>query len=240
MTCEVKKFRKVNELSEAAATSVADLIVNTVSSAGRFSFVLSGGSTPRTLYNLLGTVHRERIPWESVSIYFGDERYVPHTVEESNYRMAKEALLDLISIPMENVHPIPTEHPDPKRAAEAYEKELRSSFPEDGISFDLVLLGMGKEGHTASLFPGSEALDEDRRWVMSVEVPPVPHKRITLTYPILNRSAAIYFLVSGAEKRDAMRQVFSESSDFHVYPAKGIAPVAGRLEWWVDSEAWAG
>ncbi len=240
MTGDVKKFRDLNELSEAAAMDIADFIASTVSRRGHFSLALSGGSTPRTLHNLLGTVYRKKIPWEAVSIFFGDERYVPHTDNQSNYLMAGETLLNLVPIPVRNIHPIPTDHSDPVKAAEAYETELRKHFPEIGSSFDLVILGMGKEGHTASLFPGSPALDEKRRWVMSVEVPVLPRRRITLTYPILNRASAVYFLVSGSDKKGALREVVARSSDYHKFPAKGVSPVHGRLEWWVDSAALTG
>ena len=240
MTGDVKKFRDLNELSEAAAGAIADLIAGTVSRRGRFALALSGGSTPRTLHNLLGTVYRKKIPWEAVYIFFGDERYVPHTDNQSNYLMAGETLLNLVPIPKRNIYPIPTDHSDPVKAAEAYERELRNHFQENGSSFDLVLLGMGKEGHTASLFPDSPALDESRRWVISVDVPAIPHKRITLTYPILNQASAVYFLVSGSDKSSALREVLARGSDFHTYPAKGINPVHGKLDWWVDSAALAG
>jgi 6-phosphogluconolactonase len=240
LTGEVKKFRDLNELSEVAARDIADIIAGTVSRKGHFSLALSGGSTPRTLHNLMATVYRETIPWESVSIFFGDERYVPDTDRQSNYLMARETLLNLIPIPIRNIHPIPTDRSDPAKAAEAYETELRNYFPENGSSFDLVLLGMGKEGHTASLFPHSPALDEKHRWVMSVDVPAIPHQRITLTYPILNHASAVYFLVSGSDKRGALREVLGQGSDLRTFPAKGVNPVRGKLEWWVDSAALTG
>jgi 6-phosphogluconolactonase len=234
---QVKKFRDLRELSEAAAADISRLIAATVAGKGHFSLALSGGNSPRILHNLLGTVYREKIPWESVSVYFGDERYVPHSDKASNYLMARETLLNLVPIPVGNIHPIPTDLANPERAAAEYEKELRKEIPAEENSFDLVLLGMGKEGHTASLFPDSPALDEARRWALSVEVPAVPHERITLTYPVLNRAAAIYFLVSGADKKDALREVLNEESNYHAYPARGIRPVRGRLEWWVDAAA---
>ncbi len=240
LTRDVKKFRDLKELSLAAASDIAELIVGTVSRKGHFSLALSGGGTPRTLHGLLGSVYRDKIPWESVYVYFGDERYVPHTDRQSNYLMAKETLLDLVPISPVNVHPIPTDLDVPSEAAAAYERELRRNFGEGDSSFDLILLGMGGEGHTASLFPGSPALDEIRRWVMSAEVPATPHTRVTLTYPIINRAFAVYFLVSGADKREALREVLGADADYHTYPAKGVAPFRGRLEWWVDSAALMG
>ncbi len=240
MRREVRKFRDLDELSESAAANIRTLIVETVSRKGRFSIALSGGNTPRTLHHLLATRYRDEIPWESVSVYFGDERYVPHSDKQSNFLMARQTLLDVVPIPASNIFPIPTNLPDPELAADAYEEELRKSFGNQETTFDLLLLGMGKEGHTASLFPGSAALDEGSRWTAAVEVSAVPPKRITLTYPVLNRSESVYFLVSGSDKSGALKQVLSETSDFHVYPAKGIASSTGRVEFWADSAALAG
>lgn len=233
----VKKFSDLNELSEAAARDITSLVEDTVSRKGHFSLALSGGSTPRTLHHLLGTVYRERIPWDSVSIYFGDERYVSQNDKQSNYLMARETLLNFVPIPARNIHPIRTDLADPRKAAEAYERELRDAFEEEGNSFDLLLLGIGREGHTASLFPHSPALNENMKWVTAIDVPAVPPKRITLTYPILNRSSVVYFLVSGSDKAAALKEVLGDEADFHEYPAKGVFPRAGRLEWWVDSAA---
>lgn len=237
---EVRKFRDLDELSESAAASIRTLAVQTVSRKGRFSIALSGGNTPRTLHHLLATRYRDEIPWESVLVFFGDERYVPHSDKQSNFLMARQTLLDMVPIPASNLFPIPTNLPEPELAAAAYEEELKKVFGDQGTSFDLLVLGMGKEGHTASLFPGSTALDESRRWTAAVEVPVLPPKRITLTYPVLNRSESVYFLVSGGDKSGALKEVLSESSGFHLYPAKGIAPPAGRVEFWVDSAALAG
>lgn len=240
MRRELKKFRDLDELSESAAANIRTLAVETVSRKGRFSIALSGGNTPRTLHHLLAARYRDEIPWESVSVFFGDERYVPHSDNQSNYLMARQTLLDLVPIPAANIFPIPTNLPDPEMAAASYEEELRKVFGEQGASFDLLMLGMGKEGHTASLFPGSNALDENRRWTSAVEVPAEPPKRITLTFPVLNRSAVVYFLVSGSDKSSALKQVLNDGSDFHVYPAKGVASSTGRVEFWVDSAALAG
>lgn len=240
MRGELKKFKDLNELSNAAASDISGLITETVSMKGHFSIALSGGNTPRLLHNLLGTVYREKIPWAAVSVFFGDERYVPHNDKLSNYLMARETLLDHVPIPAANVHPVPTGLPDPEQAAQAYEDDLRKSLPQDGDSFDLLLLGLGKEGHTASLFPHSAALDESRKWVVPVDVNAIPARRISLTYPVLNRSSVVYFLVSGAEKKEALVEVMNEESDPHVYPARGIAPSGGRLVWWVDASALPG
>lgn len=237
MNHEIKEFRDLEQLSKAVAENISDLINEIVRAKGAFTLVLSGGNTPRTLYQILATAYDKATPWRYVQIFFGDERYVPHDDKQSNYRMVKENLLDLISIPPENVHSVRTDLPDPNEAAHTFENELRKYFPNAGNAFDLVLLGIGKEGHTASLFPNSPSLDERRRWAAAVEIPATPAKRITLTYPILNRSSVIYFLISGIEKREAFQKVTGRASEFHTYPAAGVNPIDGRLVWWVDSAA---
>ena len=232
---EIKKFNGLDELSASAAQDIAQLIERVVASKGGFHLALSGGNTPRTLYHILGTTYGISIPWKSVHIFFCDERFVPHGDSLSNFRTVKEVLLDLISIPQQNIHPIPTHRLEMKTASQNYESELRKFFTDGTDSFDLAIMGIGKEGHTASLFPGSPALDEKEKWVAGVEVDAVPPKRITLTYPILNRSAAIYYLVSGPDKTEVMEEIIKGTDDFHQYPVAGIHPKDGKLVWWVDS-----
>ncbi len=142
-----------------------------------------------------------RTPWERVHLFWGDERYVPHDDPASNYRMARESLIAHVPIPAENVHPMPTDLPQPEKAAEAYEAELRRFFGTGAPGFDLQLLGLGVEGHTASLFPGSPALEEKERWVAAVVAPAKPPQRLTLTLPVLNQGRNTLFLVTGADKR---------------------------------------
>ncbi|MCL5268161.1 MAG: 6-phosphogluconolactonase [Bacteroidetes bacterium] len=232
---EVRRFADLNELSASAAEDINRLIVRAVRLKSRFSLALSGGTTPRLLYRILGTTYRDKIPWKAVHFFWGDERYVPHDDKDSNYHMAKESLLEIIPVPVENVHPIPTTYAEPAEAAELYEKELRKFFDTTGDTFDLVLLGMGKEGHTASLFPESPALAETNRWALAVEVAANPPKRITLTYPVLNRADAVYFLISGQEKAEAIARVFDTSTYSHSCPAKGVNPSNGKVVWWIDS-----
>jgi 6-phosphogluconolactonase len=241
MTGQIKKFRNLRELSSIAAHEITNLANKTVSAKGVFYLALSGGNTPRTLYHLLGTTYAKAIPWKSMHIFFCDERYVPHDDKRSNYRMVKEELLDFVPIPKENVHPIPTGYSDPTEAARIYDNELREYFRTERnmsgnqpSSFDLVLLGMGREGHTASLFPGSTALDEKEVWALSVEVSVNPPRRITLTYPILNSAEAVYFLISGPDKGEVMRRLMDGANDFHDLPAAGIQPASGNLTWWLD------
>jgi len=231
---EIRKFQNLETLSAALAKSLVNVINETLHEKKVFLIAISGGTTPQRLYKLIGGTYDKTIPWNAVHVFFCDERYVPHDDRQSNYQMVKENLLDLISIPQENVHPISTDYPNPDESAQVYERELRKYFQDDGSAFDLVLLGMGKEGHTASLFPGSPALDEEKKWVAAVEVNASPRRRITLTYTILNRAARIYFVISGSEKMGAFSEVAKPNVDFHIYPAAGIVPYNGKLVWWID------
>ncbi len=197
-------FADVNEFSLRAAEAAVRTINESVQSNGSFSLALAGGNTPRTLYRLLSSQFRDRIPWTKVQVFWGDERYVPLDDPRSNYRMARESLLDAVPCPAENVHPMPTELRDPDVAARDYEKTLRGYFSKDWPRFDLVLLGIGEEGHTASLFPGSPALEETRRGVVAVKAPVEPPQRLTLTLPALTHAANVYFLVSGSNKAQAL------------------------------------
>jgi 6-phosphogluconolactonase len=210
---------------------------------GRFTVALSGGSTPRALYELLAGPEAPAlgppVAWDRVHLFWGDERYVPPDHPDSNYRMTREALLTRVPVPPGQVHRIATEHPDPERAAAAYEATLRSAFgvTEGWPRFDLVLLGLGPDAHTASLFPGTAALHEATRLVAANWVPKFKAYRITLTYPVFNHAACVLFLVGGAEKTDALREVWHGPRDLDRYPAQGIQPTGGRLVWLVDRPA---
>lgn len=237
MKSDVRVFANVNELSLRAAEAVVRIINESMQANGTCSLALSGGSTPRTLYRLLSSQFRDQIPWTKVHIFWGDERYVPPGDPQSNYRMARETLLDHVASPAGNVHPMPTGVPDPDLAARDYEKTLRNYFSRDWPRFDLVLLGLGEEGHTASLFPGSPALEETRRWVVAVKAPSEPPLRLTLTLPALTEAANIYFLVAGRNKAQALYHVLIGSPDPKSYPASGIRRAGGTVIWWVDREA---
>jgi 6-phosphogluconolactonase len=223
------------DLSRRAGETVAATIHDTVRTAGKCSIVLSGGSTPRTLYGLLASEFQ--IPWRSVQIFWGDERYVPADDPGSNYRMAKEALLDHVPCPPSNIHPMPTHFPDADAAARDYERTLRHHFVGQWPRFDLVLLGIGDDGHTASLFPGSLALAERTRWVATARAPVAPHLRLTLTLPALTRAAAIHVLVAGASKADALRHVLEGAGDWIKYPAAALRLGAESVIWWADRDA---
>lgn len=234
---DVRVFPNINELSLRAAEAAVKTINNAVHAAGRCSLVLSGGSTPRTLYALLASRFREQIPWAQVHVFWGDERYVPAGDAHSNYRMAKETLLDHVPCPAANVHPMWTHFAVQDDAARDYEATLRKYFVGQPFEFDLVLLGLGPEGHTASLFPGSPALSESIRWVLAVTAPADPPLRLTLTLPVLNRAANAYFLVTGSNKARALQHVLTGTADLHTFPAAGVRLGSGTLIWWVDREA---
>jgi 6-phosphogluconolactonase len=176
------------------------------------------------------------MPWAGVHLFWGDERYVPHTDAKSNYRMAREALIDRVPIPADRVHPMPTAA-DPDRDAESYARLVDDALAPDGGRFDLILLGLGDDGHTASLFPGSPALEETRRSVVAAPAPVEPRQRLTLTFPVLNRARHVFFLVSGADKRPAMACVFGRSGGLAECPAVRVKPDEGELIWWVDVAA---
>jgi 6-phosphogluconolactonase len=234
MKPEVQVFESVEALQVAAARQVAEALHPTTQ--GRImSIALSGGSTPRRFHELLAAL--PGIDWSRVHVFWGDERTVPPDDEQSNYRMARETLLSRVEIPEENIHRMRGEL-DPAEAASDYERilgEVTGIEPPSIPRLDIVLLGMGADGHTASLFPGTAALEETERWVVANEVPQQQTTRITLTYPVLNHAHLTCFLVTGADKADALSQVFSGSSD--APPAAGVQPVDGQLVWFLDQDA---
>lgn len=237
MTPELRVFPGAGEMSLAAAEATVRTINDAVRAAGMCSLVLAGGSTPRVLYGLLASQFRDQIPWKDVHVFWGDERYVPAGHPQSNYRMARQALLDHVSCPAANVHPMPTHIASPALAARDYELTLRSYFHGDWPRFDLVLLGLGDDGHTASLFPASPALTESTRWVIAAESPAEPPTRLTLTLPVLNRAAVVYFLVAGSSKAHALHHVLAGTADSNTFPAAGVRPETGMVIWWVDRAA---
>ncbi|MCZ6490240.1 MAG: 6-phosphogluconolactonase [Acidobacteria bacterium] len=236
-------FPDVKALSQAVARNLADRIKTTLTAQASFSLVLAGGSTPGVLYQLLASEYRDQIPWAQLHLFWGDERYVPPSDPRSNYRMARETLLGHVPVPQGNLHPMPTEFPEAEEAAAAYERLLRNHFPMPDAwpRFDLVLLGMGPDGHTASLFPNSQALEEQERWVAASRAPVEPVQRLTLTLPVLNHAAQVYFLVAGAEKSGALRQALAgktdASDDWKRCPAAAVQPMQGAVTWWTDQAA---
>jgi 6-phosphogluconolactonase len=231
---EVRVARDGDELGLRAAEDVAGAIAAAVGARGRCSLVLSGGSTPRGLHRALATRFRERVPWAAVHVFWTDERYVPPEDERSNQRMARETLLDHVPVPADGIHPMPTHPADPEEAARAYEATLDEHFGGGWPAFDVVVLGLGADGHTASLFPGARSLREETRRVLAVTGPADPPDRLTLTLPVLTRSAASFFLVEGAAKAPEVGRVLAGDADPAVHPAAAIQRAPGRVVWWVD------
>ena len=244
-------------LTHLAAKAVVFWGQKAIERRGVFHLALSGGSTPKALFQLLATPdYARQIFWERVHVWWGDERDVPADDKDSNYRMANEALLSHVPIPALNVHRVQTELGTAQAAAN-YECELISvivgeresgeadASPEQPINlsteqpprFDLILLGMGDDGHTASLFPGTEALHVEDRLVVSHFVSKVNMNRITFTYPLINAADAVIFLVSGAGKAEVLKRVLLGDVQPDVLPSQGIAPLAGKLFWMCDADA---
>lgn len=236
----IQVCRNPEDLYQQAATLFVRITTEAAFARGRFSVALSGGSTPRGVYKLL--THdgvRERIPWPQGHLFWGDERCVASSDPESNYRMTEETLLTRVPIPSENVHRIPAERA-PAQAASDYEQTLREAFAiskGELPQFDLVFLGMGPDGHTASLFPGTAGLQETKRLVVAHHVEKLKASRITLTPSVLNHAAHVVFLVCGVDKSSTLREVLQGPYLPDLLPAQLIRPVNGTLLWLVDQDA---
>jgi 6-phosphogluconolactonase len=236
MAAEIKILPDSVALYRAAAQEFKRLAETAIAERGRFSVALSGGSTPRNVYSLLADNYKD-LPWDRIHIFFGDERHVPPTDADSNFRMANESLLSQVPIPESNVHRIRAEL-DPNAAAEDYEKQLREFFQLKGGDwprFDLIWLGLGEDGHTASLFPGSDAINETSRRVAANWVQRLQTFRITLTFPVLNHAAEVVFLVSGENKAQILSNVLKPGAK--KYPSQSVQPENGHLIWFVDQDA---
>jgi 6-phosphogluconolactonase len=240
---EIRTLTTPQELFEAGAELVAHAAKEAVEEHGRFTIALSGGSTPRSLYNLLATNARTSLPWDRMFFFFGDERHVPPSDKDSNFRMADEAMLSKVPVPEANIFRVPAENPDAAAAAEAYEQSLRKFFslePGQVPVFDVILLGLGPDGHTASLFPGTAAVQEKSRLVVANWVEKFNTHRITLTLPVLNAARCVAFLVSGTDKAPALEAVLQSNASGEQYPAKLVHPTNGKLIWFVDRAAASG
>jgi 6-phosphogluconolactonase len=237
---QIRTLTTPQELFAAAAEEVIHATDDAVAQRGRFTIALSGGSTPKSLFNLLATNAKSTLPWNSMFFFWGDERHVPPTDSDSNYRMANEAMLSKIPVAPGNVFRIPAEDPDASAAANAYEETLRKFFaigPKGVPQFDLILLGLGPDGHTASLFPSSAALHEKSRLVVANWVEKLKTSRITLTLPVLNAARCVAFLVSGTDKAPALHEVLEGTAPADQYPAKLVQPTDGKLIWLIDRAA---
>jgi 6-phosphogluconolactonase len=229
----------VRDDAEALARHVASWLFERANDAPgpQFTVALSGGSTPKRLYEILATEYRTSFPWDRTHLFFGDERFVPATDADSNQRMVREALIAHIDLPDGNFHPMPTAG-DAAEAASIYQGELAAHYRNDALEmerplFDVVLLGLGDNGHTASLFPGTEVLENLLDWVAPCVPHDAPHTRLTLTYPAIASSRDVAFLIAGAGKRDALARVRAND---RTQPASRITSI-GRVTWFLDKAA---
>jgi 6-phosphogluconolactonase len=233
-------YPDADALAQAAAVKLADLALQSIEARGLFTLALAGGSTPKKLYGVLAT--DRALPWDKIHLFFGDERHVPPDDTESNYLMVKKSLLAGGLVPEGNVHRIRAELPDAQQAAADYEVEMHAFFSKEGRldgepRFDLILLGMGPDGHTASLFPDSRGLEEKERWVIANPVAKFKTDRITFTFPVLNAARAIFLLVAGADKAEMLDEVLEKKKTTPVYPVQRVIPTDGTKTWMLDQAA---
>jgi len=234
-------FSTSQKLGQSAARYVAQISQQSIAARGRFTVALSGGSLPKIICPpLVADPLKLQINWSDWHVFWADERCVPLDHPDSSYRLSSEYLFEQVDIPAQQIYPIDASLPVEK-VADAYEKKLRQLFQAgDGQfpSFDLILLGMGEDGHTASLFPGHPLLNESKRWVAPIfNSPKPPPERITLTLPVINQAHHVAFLVTGAGKADALSHIFQTESPPNKLPAQMVQPVNGQLRWFVDNAA---
>ena len=236
----VEIFPAAMQMSESAAKLFAARAAGAVSARGRFTAALSGGKTPVAIYAFLAQApFISQIPWAHVHLFWGDERCVPPDHADSNYRLVRELLLDYVPIPAANVHRMPAEM-DPAEAAARYEGQLRELFAPHGDGFpvfDFILLGLGDDGHTASLFPGTRSIRESARWVVGHYVDAQMGWRITLTPPVINAARMVAFIVAGAGKAAVMKEILEGPFRPDMLPAQIVRPAGGDLVWMLDREA---
>jgi len=244
MSEEIRQvYPNADELARAAAVDLLNLARESIAARGVFTLALSGGSTPKKLYALLASDPAFRdFPWDKTQLFFGDERHVPPDDKDSNYLMTKSTLLTSGLVPESNLHRVRAELADAADSAARYEDEMRAFFTADKClngfpRFDAVLLGMGPDGHTASLFPGSKGLDETKRWVISNWVEKFKTDRITFTFPVLDAARKVLLLVAGADKTDMLHEIFVTQRDKGIYPVQRVAPVDGIKAWLLDEAA---
>lgn len=233
-----------DDLAARAADMIVSAAVAAIAERGRFRIALAGGSTPEKAYELLHSPERQSaFDWNQVDWCFGDERFIFDTDKDSNYAMAKRTLFDKAPVKLTSVYPISAEFSAPGKAAQAYAKKLAEVFqiPADGPPprFDLILLGMGDDGHTASLFPGKGSLREEKAWVTASLPGVLPPRldRMTLTFPVLNAARHVLFLVAGAKKADKVREILHDHPPLDTHPAAGVSPTDGELTWLLDAAA---
>jgi 6-phosphogluconolactonase len=239
MPRRIEILDSADAIAEMAVGIIAECARISTESRGRFTVALAGGSTPERTYRLLANPQTVKpIDWSRVFVFFGDERFVPHDDERSNYAMAKRSLLDHVPVPADQVFPIETALPTVKDAARDYASLLSRELGDPPV-FDLILLGMGDDGHTASLFPHAAALDITTTWAADSPpgILPPPVDRITITYPVMRAAEQILFLVAGENKAEAVRDVLQNAADLHDRPSAGAIPDSGHLTWLLDKAA---
>jgi 6-phosphogluconolactonase len=233
---DVRMFEDHGSLSHAAARLFVEVGKIAVASQGRFVVALSGGSTPRQFYALLGSsLYRNSVDWHCVHVFWADERCVPPDHRESNFKLAYDTLLSATSIPEINIHRVKGED-GPEKAAREYEQDIENYFGHDKPVFDLIILGVGKDGHTASIFPGSTTVHETARIAVPVLLDKPGVSRVTLTLPVINHASHVLVLASGKDKAEVVQEVLA-GENLNQYPAGLVHPENGRLTWFVDREA---
>lgn len=237
----LKTFKNLSELSRFAAEQFISIGNKAIKSSGRFVAALSGGSTPKTLYQMLvSNEFKDKIDWKQVFFFFGDERDVSPISEKSNYRLADKFLLTPLQIPKSNIYRWHTEIINAPEVAESYERSIKKFFDlaeKEFPRFDLIFLGMGIDGHTASLFPFSKALSENKKIVVSNYIEKLNTNRLTFTFPTINNAANVFFIVSGKKKAVALREVLKGGKNCEKFPSQCIKPKKGKLLWLVDEKA---
>ena len=231
----LKIYKDPGALSDAAAEWIADLVRKVLQRQNRFTIALSGGSTPQKLHRILAEKYADKIDWSRLHIFWGDERAVPFGDERNNARMAYETLLNHVPVPASQIHVMRTDI-EPAVAAAQYEEILHKYFDNHETTFDLVLLGMGDDGHTLSLFPGTEIVHENTSWTKAFYLKAQDMYRISLTAPVVNRSMAVAFLTTGSNKAEPLKEVLKGSFNPDKYPSQLIKP-SGELYWFVDEAA---
>ena len=231
-------YKNADELNEAFANWLINYINTTLQTQNKFTIALSGGNTPKKLNELLASEkYKHKIDWTKLHFFWGDERVVPLNDERNNAKMAFDTLLNCVSVIKENIHIIQTENITPEQSAKQYENVLQQYFQKTTFSFDLVLLGMGNDGHTLSLFPYQPVINENKKWVSSFWLENQNMYRITLTALIVNKAKCVTFLVTGSDKSTALKEVLEGEKNIDMFPSQIIKPEKGLLYWFVDEAA---
>ncbi|KYP16426.1 6-phosphogluconolactonase [Flavihumibacter sp. CACIAM 22H1] len=235
---DIQVFPDAETVAQKAAAFIVKKAQEVLKKQSRFTICLSGGSTPKRLHQLLAEAPlQQQVDWSKVHVFWGDERYVPLEDDRNNARMAYDTLLNKVPIPEEQIHIMRTDYDSPAEAASEYAKLLHQYFDHQPHSFDLLILGMGDDAHTLSLFPHTEVIQENRRWCISFFLEAQDMFRVTITRPVANQSACILFLTTGAGKAKALQNVWEGPQDFSEYPAQSVKSTTGDTIWMVDEAA---